>query len=111
MDHFERELSRLMRDGQREAPYEERHRARLRAGVRARRRARRVWMATGSVLTAAGVAVGLLLAAGPFAQGGSGGPRPRPVTSTESAPMPSTVRPGASAQGVPLPTPASRAAG
>ncbi|RRR86478.1 cellulase [Streptomyces sp. RP5T] len=106
MDHFERELARLMRDGHGDTPYEERHRTRLRAGVRARQRVRRVWMATGSVLSVAGIGVGLLLTQA-FAQGVSNGPHPRPATSAESVPAPSTVRPGTTAKGVPVPTRAS----
>jgi hypothetical protein len=104
MEHFEQELARMMRDGQQDTPYEERHRARLRAGVRARQRVRRLWMATGSGMTVAGLGVGLLFLAGTFAQGGSSGPQPRPVTSAESVPSPSTVRPGATANEVPVPT-------
>ncbi|MDH6514356.1 hypothetical protein M2163_008669 [Streptomyces sp. SAI-135] len=104
MDHFEQELARMMRDGRRDTPYEERHRTRLRAGVRARQRARRVWMATGSALTLAGAGVGLLFLTGAFAQGVSNSPQPRPVTSAESVPTPSAVRSGATAEGVPVPT-------
>ncbi|GEC02743.1 hypothetical protein SSP24_03980 [Streptomyces spinoverrucosus] len=104
MDHFEQELARMMRDSQEDVPYEERHRSRLRAGVRARRRARTAWMATGSVLTIAGLGVGLLLLTSLFAQGGSNVPQPRPITSAESVPMPSTARPASTAKGVPMPT-------
>ncbi|WP_369230667.1 hypothetical protein AB5J56_05670 [Streptomyces sp. R21] len=110
MDHFEQELSRLMRDNQQDTPYEERHHVRLRAGVRARQRARTVWMATGSVLTIAGLGVGLLLLTSLFAQGRSNEPQPRPVTSAESVPMPSTARPASSARGLPMPTRTSTAA-
>ncbi|MET7695206.1 hypothetical protein ABZT06_46185 [Streptomyces sp. NPDC005483] len=104
MDHFEQELARMMRDGHRDTPYEERHRARLRAGVRARQRIRKAWMATASLLTLAGAGVGLMFLTGAFAQGVSNSPQPRPVTSAESVPTPSTVSSGATAEGVPVPT-------
>lgn len=103
MDHFEQELARLMRVGQEDTPYEDRHRYRLRAGVRTRQRARKVWLATGSVLTIAGLGVGLLVLANTFAHGGPTGPQPRPVTSAESVPMPVTVRPASTAKGGPMP--------
>lgn len=104
MDRFEQELARMMRDSQENTPYEDRHRYRLQAGVRARRRARAAWMATGSVLTVAGLGVGLMVLPSAFAQGGPTGPQPRPVTSAESVPMPSTARPASTAKGVPMPT-------
>lgn len=85
-DRFERDLARMMRNGELDTPFETRHRERLHAGVRARQRVRAVWLATGSVLTAAGLGVALLFLASAFAQGGSPGPSPRPVTSAESAP-------------------------
>lgn len=108
MDHFEQELARMMRDNQTtETPYEERHQVRLHAGVRARERARTVWMATGSVLTIAGIGVGLLLLAGLFAQGGPNGPQPRPVTSAESVTARSSAHPASTAKGAPMPTGAS----
>ncbi|WP_051741769.1 hypothetical protein [Streptomyces xylophagus] len=104
MDHFEQGLARMMRDSHEYAPYEERHRVRLRAGVRARQRVRTVWMATGSVLTIAGLAVGLTLLASLFAQGGPNGPQPRPVTSAEKVTGPSTARPASTVKGAPMPT-------
>ena len=104
MDHFEQELARMMRDSQEDTPYEDRHRDRLHAGVRARRRARMAWMATGSALTIAGLGVGLVVLPSSFAQGGPAGPQPRPVTSAESASMPSTARPASTAKEVPMPT-------
>ncbi|MET7574566.1 cellulase [Streptomyces sp. NPDC005492] len=104
MDHFEQELARMMRDSQEDMPYEDRHRRRLRAGVRARRRNRTAWTATGSVLTVAGLGVGLVILANSFAQGGPTGPQPRPVTSAESVlPRPATARPASTAAGVPSP--------
>ncbi|MEW2491832.1 hypothetical protein [Streptomyces sp. NPDC048411] len=103
MDHFEQQLARMMRDSRQDTPYEDRHRYRLRAAVRARQRARTAWMATGSVLTAAALGIGLVVLANSFARGGPTAPQPRPVTSAESVPMPSTARPASGAQGVPLP--------
>lgn len=93
----------MMRDSQEDTPYEDRHQYRLQAGVRARQRARTAWMATGSVLTIAGLGIGLMVLPSSFAQGGPTGPRPRPVTSAESVPVPSTARPASTAQGVPMP--------
>jgi hypothetical protein len=104
MDHFEQELARMMRDSQEDTPYADRHRYRLQAGVRARRRARTAWLATGSVLTIAGLGVGLIVLPSSFAQGGPTGPQPRPVTSAESVPKPSTARPASTAEGAPMPT-------
>lgn len=104
MDHFEQELARMMRDSQEDTPYEDRHQYRLQAGIRARQRARKAWMATGSVLTIAGLGVGLVVLASSFAQGGPTGPQPRPVTSAESVPTPSTARSASAAKGTPLPT-------
>ncbi|MGW2282789.1 hypothetical protein [Streptomyces sp. NPDC001770] len=92
MDHFEQELARLMRDVRELAPFEERHRYRLRAAVRARQRTRTAWMATGSVLTVAGLGIALTVLSGSLADGGPAGPSPRPVTSAESVPVPSTAR-------------------
>jgi hypothetical protein len=103
MDRFEQELTRMMRDSREATPYEERHRHRLHAGVRARQRTRTAWKATGSVLTVAGLGVGLMVLAGSFTRGGPAGPQPRPVTSAESVPMPSTARSASAAHGVPMP--------
>ncbi|MGW2836597.1 hypothetical protein ACWCWD_02200 [Streptomyces sp. NPDC001493] len=92
MDHFEQELARMMRDGREDAPFEDRHRHRLRVAVRARQRTRTAWMATGSVLTVAGLGVALTVLSNSLAGGGPTGPLPRPVTSAESVPAPSTAR-------------------
>jgi hypothetical protein len=86
MDSFEQDLARMMRDSQEDTPYEDRHRHRPQPGVRARRRTWTTWMVT-PVLTAAGLGVGLMVLPSTFAQGGSAGRQPRPVTSAESAPM------------------------
>ncbi|GAA2314177.1 hypothetical protein Scani_80780 [Streptomyces caniferus] len=104
MDHFEQELARMMRDGQEDTLYEDRHRDRLHAGVRARRRARAAWAATGSVLTAAGLGVGLMVLPSSFAQDGPTGPQRRPGTPAESAPVPSTPRPVPRGTKAPMPT-------
>lgn len=96
MDQFEQDLARMMRDSRQDAPYEDRHRHRLRAAVRARQRTRTAWLATCSALVIAGLGVGLMALWGSFAQGG-GAPRPRPVTSAESVPGPSVVRPASTA--------------
>ncbi|WP_159038159.1 hypothetical protein [Streptomyces sp. WM6386] len=98
MDRFEQELTRMMRAGHTDRPYEDRHRYRLHAGVRARQRARAAWMATASVLTIAGLGIGLLLLASSVTQGGPHTRQPRPVTSAESVPVPSTVLPASTAQ-------------
>ncbi|MER7926137.1 MULTISPECIES: hypothetical protein [unclassified Streptomyces] len=101
MDPFEQELARMMREPQEDTRFEDRHRRRLALGIRARKRVRTAWTVTGSVVTMAGV--GLLVLPGVFAQGGPAGPQPRPVTSAESVPGPSTVRPASSAHEVPMP--------
>ena len=103
MDQFEQELARMMRDGLEEASYEDRHRDRLRAGVRARYRVRTAWAAAGSVLTATGLCVALLVLASSFSRGGPPGPRPRPLVSAESATMTSPGRPAAPAEGASAP--------
>ncbi|WP_078616750.1 hypothetical protein [Streptomyces sp. 351MFTsu5.1] len=61
MDHFERELARMMRDGEEPTPFEARHGERLRAGVRHRRRIRAARRAAGSVLAVAGLCLALFL--------------------------------------------------
>jgi hypothetical protein len=109
MDHFERELTRLMHAGEEDASYGARERQRLRAGVRSRQRARRAWVVAGSVLAVAGCGVGLTFLGGALAMGGPTGPGPRPATSAASVPAPptarpaSTVRPASTAEGAPRP--------
>lgn len=68
----------MMRDSQDATPYEDRHRYRLQAGVRARRRARTAWVATGSVLTIAGLGVGLMVLSSFFRSGRAYGPSAPP---------------------------------
>ncbi|MEV7017893.1 cellulase [Streptomyces sp. NPDC093991] len=61
MDDFERELTRMMREGRTPAPFEPGQRARLYEGIRARRRTRMLVRAGGSALAVAGLSVGLAL--------------------------------------------------
>jgi hypothetical protein len=84
MDHFERELARMMRDTQEFTPFEAEDRLRLRAGVRARHRVRTARKAAGSVLAVAGLGLGFFML--PHDQGDSGpqAPHPRPATSPVS---------------------------
>ncbi|WP_329493470.1 cellulase [Kitasatospora herbaricolor] len=103
MDRFEQELVRMMREGQEETPYEDRHRDRLHAGVQARKRVRTAWKAAGSVLTATGLCVALLVVAGSFSRGGPAGPRPLPLVSAGSVTMTSPGRPASTAEGAPAP--------
>ncbi|MFI1159456.1 cellulase [Streptomyces sioyaensis] len=88
MEDFEHELARMMRDTQADIPFEDQHRQRLQAGVRARRRARRVWMATGSALTIAGLGVGLEVLPSASAQGGPTVPQHQPTSTTAPVPLP-----------------------
>ncbi|MFG3589927.1 hypothetical protein [Streptomyces sp. NPDC047990] len=61
MDHFERELARMMRDAEEHTPFDPAQRNRLRTGIRDRRRVRSAQKAVGSVLAVAGLGAGLLL--------------------------------------------------
>ncbi|MEU0075369.1 hypothetical protein ABZ027_38435 [Streptomyces sp. NPDC006332] len=81
MDHFERELSRMMRDTQEHAPFEPRHRQRLRSGVRSRRRARVAQRAVGCALAVAGLGIGFFLLPRDPVENRPQAPLPRPVTS------------------------------
>ncbi|MEW2296037.1 hypothetical protein ABZ719_25590 [Streptomyces sp. NPDC006743] len=92
MDHFERQLTRMMRAAEEHAPFEARHRERLWAGVRARRRARTAQRAVGSLLAVAGVGVGVFLLPGTRAGVEPAAPVPRPA----SSPLPSPSFPGTS---------------
>ncbi|WP_063758858.1 hypothetical protein [Streptomyces sp. NRRL S-340] len=85
MDHFERQLTRMMRAAEEHTPFEARHRERLWAGVRARRRARAAQRAVGSLLAVAGVGVGVFLLPGTRAGVEPAAPVPRPA----SSPLPS----------------------
>jgi hypothetical protein len=107
MDHFEQELTRMMRDshddGRQEPSYEERHRRRLYAGVRARQRTRRAWMATASALTIAALGAVLMTLPNSFAQDSPTTPGPRPATSASRFPAPATALPASTASEEPLP--------
>ncbi|MEW2319890.1 cellulase [Streptomyces griseoincarnatus] len=59
MDDFERELTRMMREGRAHTPFDPGRRARLYDGIRARRRTRVLVRAGGSALAVAGLSVGL----------------------------------------------------
>src|SRR3954466_9003669 len=90
MDHFERELARMMRDTQEHAPFEAEYQVRLRSGVRARRRARAAQKAVGSVLAVAGLGLGFLLLPHDRVEDRPQAPLPRPATSPASpSPTPS----------------------
>ncbi|MGI5133863.1 MULTISPECIES: hypothetical protein [unclassified Streptomyces] len=67
MDHFEKELSRMMRETEQHAPFQRQQQKRLRAGVRTRRRTRGAWIAAGSALTVAGMAIGAATISNAFA--------------------------------------------
>src|SRR4051812_44879570 len=84
MDHFERELARMMRDAQEHTPFETEHQIRLRSGVRARRRARLAQKAVGSVLAVAGLGIGLFLLPQDRVENRPQAPVPRPALSPAS---------------------------
>ncbi|MFJ4686947.1 hypothetical protein [Streptomyces sp. NPDC088789] len=85
-DHFERQLSRLMRQDRQPVSFEARHRDALRAGVRTRRRVRAARRSAGSVLAAAGLALGLFLWPQGQTDDAPTTPRPGPVTSPGPSP-------------------------
>ncbi|MEU6549232.1 hypothetical protein ABZ915_02950 [Streptomyces sp. NPDC046915] len=90
MDHFERELARMMRDTQEHTPFEAGHQLRLRSGVRARRRTRLAQKAVGSVLAVAGLGIGLFLLPHDRVENRPQAPLPRPAISPASpSPAPS----------------------
>ncbi|MEU6545786.1 hypothetical protein [Streptomyces sp. NPDC046859] len=92
MDHFERELARMMRDSREYIPFEPEHRTRLHAGVRTHRRVRAVKRAAGSVLAVVGIGIGFAYFALPHDRGDGRpqGPFPRPATAPASpGPTPS----------------------
>ncbi|MCX5008234.1 hypothetical protein OHB05_37310 [Streptomyces sp. NBC_00638] len=84
MDHFERELSRMMRDAQEHTPFEPAQQDSLRAGVRVRRRVRAAQMAASCVLAVAGVSLGLFLLPHAPDRDRPLAPVPRPATSPTS---------------------------
>ena len=81
MDHFERELARMMRDTQETTPFEPRHQLRLRSGVRAKRRVRTARKAVGSALAVAGIGLGFLLLPHDRVDNRPQAPLPRPAMS------------------------------
>ncbi|MFD8219703.1 cellulase [Streptomyces sp. NPDC059697] len=94
MDHFERELARMMRDAQEYTPFEPAHQDRLRTGVLVRRRVRAAQKAVGSVLVAAGLGVGLVLLPHAPERDQPLAPVPRPSTGFSSPTItPSPTRP------------------
>ncbi|MER7688925.1 cellulase [Streptomyces sp. NPDC097610] len=84
MDHFERELARMMRDAQEYTPFEPAQQNRLRTGVLVRRRVRAAQKAVGSVLVAAGLGVGLVLLPHAPDRDQPQAPVPRPSTGSSS---------------------------
>lgn len=84
MDHFERELARMMRDAQEYTPFEPAQQNRLRTGVLVRRRVRAAQKAVGSVLVAAGLGVGLVLLPHAPDRDQPQAPVPRPTTGFSS---------------------------
>ncbi|MEU0040465.1 MULTISPECIES: hypothetical protein [unclassified Streptomyces] len=102
MDHFERELARMMRDTEEQTPFEPAQQDRLRTGVRVRRRVRSAQKAVGSVLAVAGLGVGLFLL--PHTPKGDRpqAPLPQPMTGRSSpavspTPSPTPTRPSGGA--------------
>jgi hypothetical protein len=85
MDHFERELARMMRDSQEYTPFEAEHGARLRAGVRAHRRVRTVRRTAGSVLAVAGLGIGFFLLPHDPGENRPQAPHPQPIPATSPA--------------------------
>ncbi|MFI0505259.1 cellulase [Streptomyces albogriseolus] len=120
MDDFERELTRVMREGRAHTPFDPGHRARLYEGIRARRRTRVLVRAGGSALAVAGLSVGLAflphLGSGPApadlplpATGSTAPPRsgePTGTTSGTAAPSTSVPPPRTTEAGTPDDTPA-----
>ncbi|AVH58072.1 MULTISPECIES: hypothetical protein [Streptomyces] len=84
MDHFERELARMMRDAQESTPFGPAHQNRLRSGVRARRRARAAQKAVGSVLAVAGLGIGFFLLPHDPVDDRPQSPLPRPAVNPTS---------------------------
>ncbi|MEU0287042.1 cellulase [Streptomyces sp. NPDC006147] len=109
MDDFERELTRMMREGRTHIPLEPGQRTRLYDGIRARRRSRALVRAGGSALAVAGLSIGLALlphlgsgsppadlplpATGSTAPGASGEPTVSPSGTGPSPSLPPTHTP------------------
>ncbi|MDN3287859.1 cellulase [Streptomyces thermocarboxydus] len=95
MDDFERELTRMMREGPAHTPFDPGHRARLYDGIRARRRTRVLVRAGGSALAVAGLSVGLAF----LPQLGSGpAPADLPLPATGSTAPPRSGGPTGTAE-------------
>ncbi|MFE2139528.1 hypothetical protein ACFW9X_41200, partial [Streptomyces sp. NPDC059466] len=96
MDHFERELARMMRDAEEHTAFEPPQKDRLTTRIRARRRVRSAQKAVGSVVAVAGLSAGLFLL---------------PHTSESDrpqAPLPMTGRPSQESSPTPTPPPPPR---
>jgi hypothetical protein len=105
MDHFERELARMMRDSQEYTPFEAEDRLRLRAGVQARRRVRTAQKAAGSVLAVAGLGLGFFMLPHDPGENRPQAPHPRPATSPVSpSPTPTDTSAPPSATATESPT-------
>ncbi len=101
MDDFERELTRMMREGRAHTPFDPGHRARLYEGIRARRRTRVLVRAGGSALAVAGLSVGLAL----LPHLGSGpAPADLPLPATGSTAPPRSGEPTGTASGAAEPS-------
>ncbi|MEZ7159800.1 cellulase [Streptomyces sp. MAD19A] len=134
MDDFERELTRMMREGRAQTSFDPGRRARLYEGIRTRRRTRVLVRAGGSALAVAGLSVGLaflphlgsgpapadlpLPATGSTAPPHSGGPtetasgRAEPSTSAPPTRSTESGTPGGSTTtGPPMTDPSSTASG
>ncbi|MCX4565324.1 cellulase [Streptomyces viridodiastaticus] len=101
MDDFERELTRMMREGRAHTPFDPGRRARLYEGIRARRRTRVLVRAGGSALAVAGLSVGLA-----FLPHLGSGPAPAdlPLPATGSTAPPRSGGPTGTASGTAEPS-------
>ncbi|MFE7168022.1 hypothetical protein [Streptomyces sp. NPDC057616] len=105
MDHFERELTRMMRDSQEYTPFEAEDRVRLRAGVQARRRVRTAQKAAGSFLAVAGLGIGFFMLPHDPGDDRPQAPHPIPATSPVSpSPSPTDTSAPPSATATETPT-------
>ncbi|MFH8763457.1 cellulase [Streptomyces althioticus] len=101
MDDFERELTRMMREGRAQTSFDPGRRARLYEGIRARRRTRVLVRAGGSALAVAGLSVGLA-----FLPHLGSGPAPAdlPLPATGSTAPPRSGGPTGTASGTAEPS-------
>ncbi|MFI1959024.1 cellulase [Streptomyces althioticus] len=100
MDDFERELTRMMREGRAHTPFDPGRRTRLYEDIRARRRTRVLMRAGGSALAVAGLSVGLA-----FLPHLGSGPAPAdlPLPATGSTAPPRSGGPTGTASGTSAP--------